>query len=433
MMEHICIIGMGRVGLTLAITLASAGFKILGVEREQEIVRSLNKGKPHFYEKGLEALLRKHLADGALKVSGEIEEKQEAYIVCVGTPIDKASKKAILEPLIRATEEVAGQIEDENTVILRSTVPIGTSRNRVLPILKKQGKRFHLAYCPERTIEGKALIELKELPQIVGGLDEESVERSVSVFSRITPTTVRVESLEAAEFIKLIDNTYRDLKFALANEIGLLATRYGIDGFKLIKAANYAYPRNDIPIPGFVGGACLSKDPYILYQSALAGGNEVRLPKLARQINEGLITFVAQKIEDELRSLGKNIKQAKIFILGIAFKGEPETDDTRDSPAVDLVSYLKHEYGCRQISGHDFVVGHEEIAKAGMDPASLEEGFKGADCAVLMNSHRLYYDLDMGLLGLMNKPAIFFDGWHMFSPQEIAKNAGIIYRGLVSD
>lgn len=432
-MRHIGIIGMGRVGLTLALTLASVGFKVLGVEREEEIVKSLDKGKPHFYEKGLETLLKSRLEDSNLVIANRIEEKQDAYIICVGTPIDKTTKEVILEPIIRATQEVTRWLEERDVVILRSTVPIGTARNTVLPILKECQRTFHLACCPERTIEGNALWELRELPQIVGGLDEESVEKAVGIFSKVTPTVVRVESLEAAELIKLIDNTYRDLNFAFANEIALFAGKHGIDGFKVIRAANFGYPRNNIPIPGFVGGACLSKDLYILHESALEIGYKVRFPKIAREINERMIPYTAGKIQKEMTLFGKDIEEAKIFILGIAFKGEPQTDDVRGSPAVDLAGFLKEKYGCKKIYGHDFIVPAKEISRAGLSPCSLKEGFKDADCAVLMNSHRLYYDLDLYLLNLMNKPAIFFDGWHMFSSEDFAGNEGIVYRKLGDD
>lgn len=428
-MEKIGIIGMGRVGLTLALTLASAGFKVLGVEREEKIVQSLNKGKPHFYEKGLETLLKKHLENNDLRIVTKIEEAQEAYIICVGTPIDKTTKRVIIQPLIRATEEVARWVKNEDLIVLRSTVPVGTTRNIVLPILERTQKSFYLAYCPERTIEGKALLELRELPQIIGGLDERSVDKAASIFSKITPTIVRMESLEAAELVKLIDNAYRDLNFAFANEIALLAGRFGVDGYKLIKAANYGYPRNNIPIPGFVGGACLSKDPYILIESTLEKGYKCRLPLISRRINEEIIARVANKIKEDLASFGKDTKQAKVFILGIAFKGEPETDDIRDSPAVELAKILEKEYGLSKLYGHDFVVPPEEIKKAGIEPCSLEEGFEGCDCVILMNSHPKYRDLDLNLLELMNEPGIFFDGWHMFSFEEITqKSKRIIYR-----
>ena len=429
-MKNIGIIGLGRVGLTLAVTLVSAGFKVLGVEQNREIVKSLKEGKPYFYEKGLEALLRKCLEGGNLTITSQIEESQDVYIICVGTPIEKVTKKVILEPLIRATKEVAEWIEEGDTVIVRSTVPIMTTRNIMLPILKERQKHFYLAYCPERTVEGKALLELKELPQIVSGLDEESVEKAVSIFSKITPTIVRVESLEAVEFIKLIDNAYRDLNFAFANEISLLAGKFGIDGYRLIKAANYGYPRNNIPIPGFVGGACLSKDPYILYESALKKGCKVGLPVISRKINEELMARVATKVKGDLVLLGKDLKEAKIFLLGVAFKGEPETDDTRDSPALSLARILKEQDGIKKLYAHDFVVQPKEIRKAEMEFCSLEEGFKECDCAILMNSHPKYRDLDLRLLELMNEPAIFFDSWHMFSSEEITKNKRILYRRL---
>jgi UDP-N-acetyl-D-mannosaminuronic acid dehydrogenase len=430
-MKHIGVIGMGRVGLTLALTLANSGFKILGIENDDTIVKSLNNGIPHFYENGMEALLKKHLREGNLRVRNKIDESQDVYIIAVGTPVDKKSKMIILEHLIHATVEVTKQLKEGDFVILRSTAPIGTSRNVILPLLRASKKTIHLAFCPERTIEGRALKELKELPQIVGGLDEISTDMAVSIFSKVTPTIVRAQSLEAAEFVKLIDNTYRDLHFAYANEIVLLAQRYKIDGYRLIKAANLGYSRNNIPLPGFVGGACLSKDPYILIKSASEKDLLIKLPEVSREINENLIDTVAQKLENELSSLGKSLKEAKIFILGIAFKGEPENDDTRDSPAVLMADYLKQNYSCKEIFGHDFVVPQREIAKVGMKPCSLEEGFINADVVLLLNSHHSYSELDTNkLFNTMRKPAIFFDGWNIFSPEEISKTNSIIYTGL---
>lgn len=430
-MSRICVIGMGRVGLTLAVTLASAGFEVTGLERNKAIVASLNRGKPHFYEKGLETSLRKHLANNLTILQKMEISSSDAYIISVGTPIDRESKKIILQPLIRAAEEVSHQLKEGDTVILRSTVPLGTTRNIVLPLLKKYAKHFYLAFCPERTIEGRALIELKELPQIVGGLDEESVDKAVGIFSKVTATTVRVESLEAAEMIKLIDNTYRDANFAFANEVGLLAEGLGLDAAELIRAANLGYRRNNIPVPGFVGGACLAKDPHIFYDCSTTLGHTIKLAKLAREINENLSQHVAQKLKAELSSLGKDIKKAKIFVAGVAFKGQPETDDLRDSPALELVDCLTNGYGCKKVYGQDFVVPAEEMLKVGIKPCSLPDGFKNADCVIFMNNHHTYYDLDINnLLSLMNTPAVFFDGWHIFDPNDIRAFDGVIHSGL---
>ena len=430
-MKHICIVGMGRVGLTLALILASAGFKVYGIDRDKNAVASLNKGKPHFYEKGLDALLKKHLNNNLVVAQRMEGERQDAYIICVGTPVDRETKKVILEPLIQATSEVAEQLTKDSIVILRSTVPVGATRNIILPILRERQENFYLAYCPERTLEGRALMELGELPQIVGGLNEESVEKAVSIFSKVTATTVRVDSLEAAEMTKLIDNSYRDVNFALANEVALIADRLGVDAVELIKAANLGYPRNKVPVPGFVGGACLSKDPYILHESAASLGYETMLVKLARVVNESLPSHVAQKLAGQLSHLGKDIKSAKILVLGIAFKGQPDTDDVRDSPALSLIDYFKNEHGVNRIYGHDFIVPPHELQKAGVEPCSLEDGFKDADCVIFMNNHRSYYDLDIETLtALLNKPAVFIDVWHIFNPKDMREFDGVIYGGL---
>ncbi|MDI6828934.1 MAG: nucleotide sugar dehydrogenase, partial [Armatimonadota bacterium] len=286
-------------------------------------------------------------------------------------------------------------------------------------------------YCPERTMEGKALQELKELPQIVAGIDKQSEDKAVEIFSKVTSTVVRVESLEAAELLKLVDNAWRDLIFAFANEVALLSEKYGINGSKLIKAANLGYPRNNIPVPGFAGGACLSKDPYILTESALNKGYEMKFPVLTRTINERFTEHAAEKVKEKLASLNKEVKRAKIFILGIAFKGEPETDDVRGSPTLDLVEYLNEKYGCTEIYGHDFTVPSGKIKRLGIEPCSIEEGFKDADCIIVMTAHRLHYELDIeGLLSLVKKPAVFFDGWGMFNREDIETIEGIIYTGI---
>lgn len=433
-MRRICVVGMGRVGLTLALTLASVGFKVLGVERNKDIVTQLNKGKPHFYEKGLKALLEKHLNVNLAIAEVIVEEAQDAYILCVGTPINKETKKPILEYLVRATKEAAQNLKEGDLVVLRSTVPVGTTRNIVLPILRENQEQPYLVFCPERTIEGKALTELRELPQVIGGLNEASVEKALDIFTKVTSTIIQATSLEAAEMIKLMDNVCRDMYFACANEVALIAEKLGLDGFELIKAANLGYPRNNIAMPGFVGGACLEKDPYILIDSANSYSYDAKLVRLAREVNEYLPLHVAQKLKTRLACLNKDIEKAKVLIAGMAFKGQPETDDIRGSPALTLVDYLRNAHNCKGIYGHDFIALAEEIRAAGVEPCSLEDGFKNADCVIFMNNHSSYYDLDIKhLTDLMNKPAVLIDGWRIFNPEDIRELEGIIYGGVDVD
>lgn len=430
-MERVCVIGLGRVGLTLAVTLANCGVEVTGVDVSKATVATLKRGKPHFYERGLEPLLKKVLRRDLI-ISQEIPpDGHSAYIIAVPTPIDSRTHRIILEPLGRAVREVAQRFSEASLIVVRSTVPVGTTRRFVLPSLAAQGRHFYLAVCPERTLEGHALTELRDLPQIVGGLDQESLGRAAYLFSHVTGTIVRMPSLEAAEMIKLIDNSFRDVNFAFANEIALIAEGLGLDGSQLIRSANLGYPRNSIPQPGFVGGACLSKDPYILAGSAAAIGREARLTLAARAVNEALADHVVGWLQQALDDVNKRVEDCKVFLAGLAFKGHPDTDDLRDSPSLVLAQFLRNGQSTPTLYGHDFVAPAEVIREAGITPCSLREGFEGADAVIFMNNHPGYGELDLrDLAPLMNQPAVLFDGWHIFDPDEVRAVEGVVYGGL---
>ena len=424
-------IGLGRVGLTLAVTLADIGMEVMGVDIDKATVASLLEGRPHFYERGLEPRLKKLLGQ-RLAISHELAGDQySAYIIAVATPVDKCTRRVILEPLIRAVGQAAQHFSAGSLIVVRSTVPVGATRQIALPLLTAQRRPFHLAFCPERTLEGEGLVELRQLPQIIGGLDQESTDRAGDLFRWITDTTVRMPSLEAAEMIKLIDNSFRDVNFAFANEIALIAEGLGLDGAELIRLANLGYPRNSIAPPGFVGGVCLSKDPYILAGSAADIGCEARLTLAARFVNESLAAHVADKLRRALAGVNKPLKDCKVFMAGLAFKGQPETDDLRDSPAVAVARCLQDGYESLPTYGHDFAASPDAIREAGVTPCSLGEGFEGADVVIFMNNHPGYAKLNLEeLASLMNKPAVFFDGWHIFDPADIRSLSGVIYGGL---
>jgi len=430
-MERVCVIGLGRVGLTLAVTLADVGMEVMGVDIDKATVASLLEGRPHFYERGLETRLKKLLGQ-RLTISHELAGDQySAYVIAVGTPVDNSTRRVILEPLTRAVEEVAQHFSEGSLIVLRSTVPVGATRQIALPLLEAQRRPFHLAFCPERTLEGEGLVELRQLPQIIGGLDQESVDRAASFFSWVTDTTVRMPSLEAAEMIKLIDNSFRDVNFAFANEIALIAEGLKLDGAELIRLANLGYPRNSIAPPGFVGGACLSKDPYILAGSAADIGCEARLTLAARSVNESLAAHVVDRLQRALTGVNKRLEDCRVFVAGLAFKGQPETDDLRDSPAVALAECLQNGRYSPTIYGHDFVASPGVIRKAGITPCSVREGFEGADVVIFMTNHPGYARLDLqDLTPLMNKPAVLFDGWHIFDPADVRSLSGVIYGGL---
>lgn len=426
--NNICVIGLGYVGLTLAVTLAKNGFKVFGIEKNKEILRQLKQGKPHFHERGLAELLNKHKGRGLLLLE-KIPQNEEidCFIIAVCTPIDKVTKKPKISYIIRAVKEINSHLKPKQLIILRSTVPVGATRNIVLPILQKKYKDFYLSFCPERTVEGKALIELGTLPQVIGALNEESMFKSVELFSKITSTIIKVSSLEAAEIIKLVDNGYRDSIFAFANQVALICRRFKLDANEVIQAANFGYSRNNIPRPGFVGGACLEKDPYILIDSAKGVCD---LIKTARKINENLPFLVLGRVKNYLKEKRKKPREIKLFISGFAFKGEPETDDLRGSPTVKLLDLLKGAK-IKNIFGHDFIVKKDNIKKLGVKPCSIEDGFTNADVVIFMNNHRSYFNLNIEkLVKKIKKDGFIFDGWQIFSNQLKEKNHHIIYESL---
>ncbi len=428
--SRVCITGMGYVGVTLAVALAGKDFDVIGVEIQPHLVERLQQGKVHFHEVGLEREFRRYLGKRLHIVSEMPPEPYPVYVIAVATPLDPSTKLPIVDHVVRAARQIAMHAGNECLVVLRSTLPVGTSRSVVLPILQRARRKVWLAFCPERTAEGNALEELRYLPQVVGGLDQESTERAMHMFIRITPTVIEVSSLEAAETIKLVNNAYRDLQFAFANEVGLICEKLNLDAVEVARAASTGYPRTQLHRPGFVGGACLTKDPYILIESLRPTGFCPPLISEARRINEATPRLVAEEVCRDLERLGRTNGECKIFITGIAFKGQSETDDIRGSQAVVLAEDLRQRLNA-SFFGHDFVVPGEALQSIGFRAVSIEEGFEHADVAIIANNHPRYRELDFpSLLCRMKKPGIFFDVWSVCDPPSVAEIPNVIYRAL---
>ena len=252
-------------------------------------LKLITEGKPYFYETGLEYVMKNVIDDGALTFSKEIPfEPYPIYILTVGTPVDKDTKIPQFNMIEKVSKEVMKVMSEDSLVILRSTVAVGTSRNIVAVILKKKIESPQVAFCSERTVEGKALEEIFSLPQVIGAIDEKSLRRASSIFHKMTPTIVEVSSLETAEIIKLLDNVYRDTQFALGNEVAEICEILGINGYEAIGAANLGYKRTNVALPGYVGGPCLEKDSYILEYSLKKYKFKPIISMTARHTNEKL-------------------------------------------------------------------------------------------------------------------------------------------------
>jgi UDP-N-acetyl-D-mannosaminuronic acid dehydrogenase len=426
--SRVGIVGLGYVGLTLAVTLARKGFTVHGTDTAPAVLAALRTGRPHLYEPGVPEALVEHLGtrlhvDAALPADG-----LEAAIICVSTPVDEQTRAPALANLRAAARHVTARCGPETLVIVRSTVPVGASRAVVLPELAARWPAPRLAMAPERTIQGQALRELEELPQVVGGIDETSREAAVALFARITRRIVPVASLETAELVKLVNNCHTDLIYSYGNEVALLAERWGLDPLEVIRAANLDYPRPDLAKPGFVGGACLTKDPYILASAAEAAGVTPWLVGRARALNEHLPVHVAERVVTLLRELRGTTERARLAVLGWAYKGWPPTDDMRGSPVLSMLPIFRA--AGLTLRGHDFLVAPAIVRGLGAQPVSIEDAFPGADAVLVITDHPEYAKLDLGrLCGMLRHPALLYDCWRILD-EDVARDAGVRYAGI---
>lgn len=434
--QKLCVIGLGFVGLPLGATLAELGYRVTGIDVAPRILATLRAGKAPFEEAGLQALLDKVLGKSFI-VSDRIKQgSHDVYIIAVGTPIDDETKQPIMEYVEGASRAIGRALKKGDLVIMRSTVPIGTTRKIVLPLLEEEsglkgGKDFDLVFAPERLVSGKALAELKELPQIIGGLTGgKDVERASALFSTMTPLIVPVENLEAGEMGKLIDNTYRDLHFAYANQMARLAEKVGIDMTRLAHDVNNGYKRNRIPTPSpGVGGICLKKDPFLLMYSGKEYGYHPALTEAARELNAQMPAHVAERALVLLSAAGKEPRASTVFVLGFAFKGKPVTSDTRDAPTTTVVQALQ-KAECT-VLGYDPVVPNEHLASLNVEPVSIEEGFKRANAVIIMTNHPEFESMPIEkLIASMEKPSALLDGWHLFDPATFREIPDFYYAGV---
>lgn len=428
--QRVAIFGMGFVGLTLAVAISNRGHKVLGIDVNEALIRQLSSGLPHIHEPGLSEMLNINLASELISFDTKPDNNNhDIYIIAVGTPIDEHGIPD-LRPLHEVLTSIGGRLKKGNQVMLRSTVPAGTSRSIVIPELEKisnlkPGKDFFVAFVPERTIEGRALQELRDLPQIIGGYTSLCTRKAVDFWSTLSTSIVQLPSLEGAELVKLANNTYRDLSFAFANELALLADNFNVDAFELISAANEGYPRNRIPHPSpGVGGYCLTKDPFLFSSTPFGVRKSVTLGRAGRLVNRKAANYPVSIILRFAKKIGKNISELNVLIVGIAFKGEPENTDMRSSTSVDVAESLSRM--TNYVKVWDAVVSPEEIRKKGLEPvSSLECAVKNADAILILNNHRSNTKILQYLKGGVYK--LVFDGWHQLDAKELERIPGIIY------
>ena len=335
-LSRVIIVGAGYVGLTLGVASARVGHEVYFVDINVNTVSKLNQRRATFFEQGLQESLDTLFSDrGDIAFENlhalykAIQPQAAIYVISLGTPLGPDSK-AKLGPVENVSQEVANFMTEEDLIVLRSTVAVGTSRH----LLSSIPQITNLSFCPERTIEGKALEELSTLPQIISGNTTRAEGLAEAYFSTITSSVITAATLETAELIKLASNSFRDLNFAFANLLALISEQHGVNVNELITLANFRYDRNVIALPGLVGGPCLEKDAYILAQSFNSPFADLLLN--ARHLNENF----ANKAIDFIAAKGV-APQTRVLICGAAFKGKPVTSDTRGSFIFKIIENLR--------------------------------------------------------------------------------------------
>jgi UDP-N-acetyl-D-mannosaminuronic acid dehydrogenase len=418
------IVGMGYVGLTLAAAMARKGsYEVHGVDVQSAVVEALSRGEPHIFEPGVSEAFGELVGEKIFVASELPNDRLDAVVICVSTPVDEATHEPYLENLVTAAEHVAKRCRPDTLVVVRSTVPVGTSREVVLPPLLRAWGAAHLVMAPERTIQGQALRELVELPQVVGGLDRDSLELGLALFGGLVRQLVPVSGLETAELVKLTNNCHTDVIYSFGNEIAMLTDRLGLDPLEVIRATNLDYPRPDIAKPGYVGGGCLSKDPYIMLASAVRHRYTPQLITAARTLNENLPVHVAQRVID-LMPRGRG---GTLTVLGWAYKGWPPTDDTRGTPIAAMMPFFTAA-GIR-VLGHDPLVSDDVIRAYGGEPVDLARGFRAADGVLIITDHPDYRAIDVASALGGSRLRFLFDSWRILDADEVTAH-GVHYVGL---
>jgi UDP-N-acetyl-D-mannosaminuronic acid dehydrogenase len=422
-LRRIGIVGLGYVGLSLAAALASKGCEVHGADTAPDVVATLSEGRSHLFEPGVEEVLAEVVGSHLLVAAELPADGLDAAVICVSTPIDPGSREPVLGSLRAAAEHVARTCGPDTLVVVRSTVPVGACRSVVLPVLMRAWGRARLVMAPERTIQGRAMAELASLPQVVGGVDEESTRLGATLFSVLGTRLIPVSSLETAEFVKLTNNCHMDVMYSFGNEVALLTDRLGLDPLEVLVGTNLDYPRQDIAKPGYVGGGCLSKDPYIMMSSARGAGRKLGLIGAARALNEELPLHVADRVVELMRAA----EVKTLLVLGWAYKGTPPTDDIRGTPIAAMTTTFSSA-GLR-VLGHDPLVGRETVRALGGEPVDLADGFAQADAVLVITDHPAYRELDIAALLEHSDVRLVYDSWRVLDGPAVT-NLGVSYHGL---
>ncbi len=405
--ERVGIIGLGYVGLPLAVAFAEAGMKVVGVDVNGEKVAAVNSGASYIEDVPSEDIARL-TNSGYIRATEDFSElsEAEAVLICVPTPLDK-HRSPDLSHVVEAAEGAARHLSYGALVVLESTTYPGTTREVLLPIFEKGGRRvgedFFLAFSPERVDPGNTKFGLGDMPKVVGGMTPECGRRAGELYGKVAGSVHAVSKPESAELSKLLENIFRGVNIALVNELAMLCDRMDVDVWEVVEAAGtkpFGFMQF-FPGPG-LGGHCIPIDPFYLAWRARSHGLSTEFIELAGRVNVGMPHYVVDRVSRLLNEDAKAVKGSKILILGVSYK--PDVGDLRESPSIKLLDLLS-ESGA-EVSYHDPHV--PELEGHGLTSVALtKEAVEGSDCVVLATDHsgfdlRLVVDNARSVLDLRN-------------------------------
>jgi UDP-N-acetyl-D-glucosamine dehydrogenase len=383
-MKTIAVIGLGYVGLPLAVAFAQQECDVVAVDVDPRKIEAIAAGESYIEDVSSETL---RAVLGRIRASTEYQELSiaDAVLVCVPTPLTR-NREPDLGPLVDSITALAGVLRAGQLVVLESTTYPGTTRERVAPLLEESGLRagvdFHLAFSPERVDPGRTDFTLRNTPKVVGGLTEACAERAEEVYGLVCENLVRVSSPEAAELTKLLENIFRSVNIALVNELAMLTDRMGIDIWEVVDAAAtkpYGFMRFE-PGPG-MGGHCLPVDPFYLSWRAREFDMTTEFIELAGKINQQMPYHCVSKVERALNDVGRSVNGSKIAILGVSYK--PGVGDIRESPALKILTLLQR-LGA-DVRYHDPHV--PALSEFALQSTPLEDLICEADLVVVVTAH----------------------------------------------
>ena len=386
----VCIIGQGYIGLPTAALFSKSHCEVVGVDISEKIINNLNKGIVHIEEPGISDQI-KNAVDKKVYSASLTPQKADAFIITVPTPYIVENYSCDLSYVIEACHSILPVLEKGNTVIIESTIAPMSTDEQIKPIFEKAGftigEDLYLAHCPERVLPGRIMYELVNNNRIIGGVTPECAKKASEVYGQFVKGELILTEAKTAELSKCMENTFRDVNIALANELAKICAEIGVNALDVIEMAN-KHPRVNLHSPGpGVGGHCLAIDPYFIYAKA---PETAKIIKLARDTNNSMPDFVCENVK-------KIIKEGKISVLGVSYKGN--TDDDRESPAYEIIAKLSSDY---EILVHDPHIENPNYV-------SLEEAVKDSDLILVLCDHDEFKDLDYDLIKSSMKSPIIFD------------------------